>query len=254
MAQKEVVREMRKLPLAVLLATIAFAPALTGHAQTCDSNHYNMLDWMTLDTATTQHLTGVSNPLYNVLPDGSKFWWIKGSSGYPWDVQHYDSTYIYQWVTENVWGDPTTFKAFASNTALAWTYICVPKGPVGSKLASISVPNVDTAYNAYTSGCVKQGTQYLGNTVNEIWNYGNLDLGGNIGNQPDLQLSYRYSCDANYNNCTYKEVYDFQQGYGLVRWTYYKLQNGTYVQQNQTVHANTASGGAPTPDFPCGLP
>jgi hypothetical protein len=95
----------------------------------------------------------------------------------------------------------------------------------------------------------------LGNTVTEIWNFGNLDIGGNIGSHPDLELSYRYTCDSAYNNCKYKEVYDVMQTYGLVRWTCYILQaNGTYQQQSQSIFINVTSGGAPQPYFPCGLP
>lgn len=236
--------------MCALFSTLSFAQA------PCTAGQYDMLDWMTLNTATSQHLTGNANPLYTVLPANNDFWWIKadnGGQGYPWDVQYYDSNNIYQWITEYTWSDPRTFKAFASKTGVAWSPLCVPQGSAGQKLSSINVPNADTAYNVYLN-CVKQGTQYLGNTVNEVWNYGNLNIGGNIGTHPDLQLAYRYTCDSNYNNCTYKEVYDFMQSYGLVRWTYYKLINGTYVQQNQTIFNNVASGGSPAPYFPCGLP
>jgi hypothetical protein len=216
-----------------------------------------MLDWMGLDTATSQHVTGPQSlPLYTVLPANNVFWWLKGSSGYPWDEQYYDSTYIYQWITDAAgsWTDPTTYKAFASKTGMKWAPICVPHGSPGQRLSSITVPSANTAYSVYATGCVKGATQYLGNTVNEVWNYGNLNIGGTIGTQPDLQLSYRYSCDSSYNNCTYKEVYDLMQRYGLVQWTYYKLINGTYVQQNQTTFNQVVSGGAPAPDFPCPHP
>jgi hypothetical protein len=247
---------MKRVILFALLSAMAFTVCTTAaRAQTCDANHYNMLEWMNLDTATTQHLTGNSNPLYTVLPANNVFWWLKGASGYPWDVQYYDANNIYQWITESVWSDPTTFKAFDNKTGLAWSPICVPKGSQGLRLSSITVPSANTAYHFYDHSCVKQTTtHYLGNTVNEVWNYGNLDVGGNVGNHPDLQLAYRYTCDNAYTNCTYKEVYDFMQSYGLVRWTYYKLINGTYVQQNQTVFNTVTTPGAPTPYFPCGLP
>lgn len=237
--------------LATLVSTLSYA-----QAPPCAAGQYDMLDWMTLDTATTQHMTGNANPLYTVLPANNVFWWLKGDysgQGYPWDVQYYDANNIYQWITEYTWTDPRTFKAFANKTGVAWSPICVPQGSPGQKLSSITVPNASTAYNVYLN-CVKQGTQYLGNTINEVWNYGNLNVGGNVGTHSDLQLSYRYGCDSAYNNCTYKEVYDFMQAYGLVRWTYYKLVNGTYVQQSQTVYNNVVSGGDPTPYFPCGLP
>jgi hypothetical protein len=68
-----------------------------------------------------------------------------------------------------------------------------------------------------------------------------------------LELAYRYSCDVNYNynNCTYKETFDWGKNYGLVRWTYYILNNGVYVQQQQNYFNYLTAGGAPTPDTPC---
>ena len=76
-----------------------------------------MLDWMTLSAGSSKHFTGNANSLYTVDPSGGLFWWIKGDfggEGYPWDVQYYDPTYIYQWITELNWNDPKTFKAFAT--------------------------------------------------------------------------------------------------------------------------------------------
>ncbi len=57
-----------------------------------------------------------------------------------------------------------------------------------------------------------------------------------------------------HNNCTYKEVYNFMQSYGLERWTYCKIVNGTHVQQSQTLYNTLTTPGAPAPAFPCGLP
>ena len=250
---------MKKLYVFALLSAIVFTLQSTAsYAQSCAQGDYDMLDWMTLNTATTQHLTGNANPLYTVLPANNVFWWIKGNTGgqgYPWDVEYYDANYIYSWITENVWSDPTTFKAQDNKTNKPWTPICVPSGPVGSKLSSITIPSANTGYHFYNHSCVKDTQQhYLGNTVNEIWNFGNLNVGGNVGTHPTLELSFRYTCDSAYNNCTYKEVYDFMQNYGLVRWTYYQLINGQYVQQNQSIFNNLVSGGFPAPYFPCGLP
>lgn len=253
---------MRKLIVLAMLLAAATVMIPYAQAQTCPSGYFNMLDWMTLNTATTQHLNGPQSlPLYTVLPSNGEFWWIKGDhsgQGYPWDLQYYDSNNIYNWITDwdpNSYSDPHYFKAFDSKTGLAWTPICVPALGPGNKLSSISVPNADTAYHDYGPNCTKGSTtNYLGNTVNEVWNYGNLNIGGNIGTQPDLQLSYRYTCDSNYSNCKYKEVYDFMQNYGEVRWTYYVLTNGAYVQNNQTIFNQVLSGGSPAPYFPCGLP
>jgi hypothetical protein len=88
--------------------------------------------------------------------------------------------------------------------------------------------------------------------VNEIWGPTLLSLGGSLpSNAPTLTLSYRYGCGSSYNNCLYKETFDFQKSYGLVRWTYYVLQSGNYVLQNRTVFNNLANGGSPAPYHPC---
>jgi hypothetical protein len=66
----------------------------------CPSGTYDMLDWMTLDSSlrSNYHLEGTSNPLYTIWEPGSgKFYWVKGGLGYPWDIQLYDSKYIYLW-------------------------------------------------------------------------------------------------------------------------------------------------------------
>jgi hypothetical protein len=253
---------MRKfIVLALFLGLPSGILVQHAQAQSCPAGYGDMLDWMTLDTAATQHLTGPQNlPLYSKLPSGGLFWWIKGKSGYPWDIQYYDANNIYQWITDydpHSYTDPHYFKSFDSKTGMPWTPICVPQGSAGQKLSSITVPSAQTGYHEYGPNCNQVKTQfYLGNTVNEVWNYGNLNIDntnppGNLGTNPDLQLSYRYSCDSSYSNCKYQEVYDFMQKYGEVRWTYSILQNGSYVQQSQTVFNKVVSGGTPTPDFPC---
>ena len=65
-----------------------------------------MLDWLTMDSDLrgSHYFTNSSNPLYTVVYTGGtspKFYWLKGSAGYPWDINLYDSSFIYRWVTEN---------------------------------------------------------------------------------------------------------------------------------------------------------
>ena len=255
---------MKKFTLIVsVLALSGMLLPCRGVAQTCPSGDFNMLDWMTLNTATSQHLNGPQSlPLYTVLPSNGLFWWVKGDhsgEGYPWDVQYYDTStgYIYQWITDYdpySYTDPSYYKAFDTKTTMPWTPICVPALGPGNKLSSVTIPSSRSGYSSY-SKCSQTNHQYLGNTVNEVWHYGNLNIGGNIWTHDDLQLTYRYSCDSSYGNCKFKEVYDFMQQYGEVRWTYYTLQsNGSYAQQNQTVFNQVESGGSPAPYFPCGLP
>jgi len=208
-----------------------------------------MLQWVSmLPSLSTDYHMGSH---YYARRNGNEIVQMKGVTGYPWDVDVVDDSYIYQWITENVWGDPTTYKAFLTPTTMPWMPRCIDIPETPGKIASITVPN--PGYSFYGSGCTYQSTSYLGNTVNEIWGpYNSGDFGGSLpSNVSYLELSYRYSCDSSYDNCKYKEVFDFVKDYGLVRWTYYALENETYVQQNQTFSTTFASGGSPVPDTPC---
>jgi len=65
-----------------LLATSAFATP-------CSSMQYDMVNWFAMGTAWSQqyHLTSNANPLYTYRSSGV-FYWAKGPSGYPWDVNY----------------------------------------------------------------------------------------------------------------------------------------------------------------------
>ena len=226
----------------------------SASATTCTASQYDMMSWFAMGSTWSQqyHLTGNANPLYTYRSNGV-FYWVKGASGYPWDVNYFDSNYIYQWATEYNWNDPTSYKAFTSTTTMPWSKRCVdkpPSGQYGTKLATVTLPS--SPYTIYGGNCTATSSNDLGYVVNEIWGPTPLSLGGTLPNNAlTLTLSYRYSCDSSYNNCTYKEAFDFQVTYGLVRWTYYTLQNGNYVQQSQSVFNNKIGGGSPTPYHPC---
>lgn len=240
-------------PLAWGLACVLLSAPLTFGA--CASNQYDMSQWAQLSTwlATSKHLTGNANPLYysdRMYDSPAEIIQIKGSSGYPWDVDIQTDTFIYQWATENTWNDPTTYKAFATKSTMPWMPRCITKPASPGKLTSIKVS--DPSYSVYSTNCTLQSTKNLGNTVNEVWGPYSRNFGGNLPSPSIyLELSYRYSCDVNYNNCLYKETFDWVKNYGLVRWAYYVLQNGTYVQKQQNIFNTLASGGSPTPSTPC---
>jgi hypothetical protein len=213
---------------------------------------YDMLDWSGMESKlrSSYHFVGNANPLYSsVQRSAGELFLIKGAKGYPWDIDPYDDNYIYLWVTEYDWNDPTTYKGFVN--PMPWMPRCIdiPEQAEG-KISSILI--TDSNYNTYLHGCAQQQTQDLGHVVNEVWGPFQMSLGGNLPpNEKTLELSYRYGCDSTYDNCSYKETFDFQKHLGLVRWTYYTLQNGTYVQQNQSVFNTMAGGGAPKPYTPC---
>ena len=242
---------MKKKILFSLLCSSAIALATPAFASPCSSTQYDMMNWFVMGSSWSleYHMTGNANPLYTHL--GNTFYWIKGPNGYPWDVNSFDNTYVYQWATEYTWNDPTSYKAF--DNAIPWSPRCVDKpapGVSGSKLATITLAS--TPFTIYGGQCAPTTKQNLGYVVNEIWGPTTLSLGGSLPyHAATLTLSYRYSCDSSFDNCKYKETFDFQRPYGLVRWIYYALQNGQYVQQNQTVYNHLASGGTPAPQHPC---
>ncbi|MBA3914304.1 MAG: hypothetical protein H0X25_10750 [Acidobacteriales bacterium] len=230
-----------------------------GKPASLNSNYYDMLDWMMQDNFQGQYMAGpgTSTPRYEYM-DASQgvYYDMKNAAGFPWDVNYYDNTsdgYLYQWATENVWGDPSTYKAFDTTTTMPWVPRCVPVGAAGKKLATIKLAGAP--YHIYDTACTMRQQPYdLGPVINEVWDNGNLTLGGNLpANLHTLALSYRYSCSPDYSSCKYKEVFEYGKAYGLLRWTYYILTNGQYVQNNQTIHNlnNTLASGPIQPVHPC---
>lgn len=225
---------------------IASVPAYSEATISCPAGTYDMLDWMTLDSDLRGnfHTAGSSNPLYTIL-GGGKVIWTKGANGSPWDVNLFDNSYIYLWLTEYDWTNPHTFKKFANNTNMPLVPRCGKAGFPGSV---IKVPN--TTYQTYTD-CTHYATSNLRQAINEIWGPYNISFGGMLPNNLEvLVASYRYNCDANYANCWDKEAYYFAQRYGLVQWVHYSLVNGTYVLQQKTVF-NQFGVGTAAPYLPC---
>lgn len=223
-----------------ILAFLVLTLSTWASAQTCKSNQYDMLNWMAPSHSTV-------NGHYNVVfPQSGTFYWVKGKAGYPWDVDTFDTNFIYQSITEQVWDDPNTYKIF--ETPLPWMPRCINIPPAGGKIASIKVDATNTWFDIHTS-CTDFTKHSLGYIVNEIWGPTNESIGGQPAT-PTLTLAYNYSCDSSYSGCHYKETFAMQEGNGMVQWTYYRLENGEYVQVNQTTHRE-ADLGSVTPVHPC---
>jgi hypothetical protein len=240
---------------AVLLAavTLLCLEPLIGtslaHAEStisCPSGTYDMLDWMTMDSdlRSHSHLAGSANPLYSTIWPG-KFYWTKGGNGSPWDIQLYDNHYIYLWITEYAWNDPSTYKKFSNNTNLPLAPRCAKGGFPGSTL-KIS----NTSYDTHTS-CNAFSRRDLKKGINQVWGPYKLSFGGSLPHDiPTLVVSYRYNCDSTYNNCGDKEEYYLTQRYGLVQWVHYSLLRGKYEQQQKSIF-NRLSAGTVVPKFQC---
>ena len=142
-------------------------------------------------------------------------------------------------------GDPNTYKKFTYNTNMPLAPRCAKAGYPGSTL---TVP--DTSYDIYTS-CTHSTRHNLRQAVNQVYGPYTMSFGGNLPNNlQTLVVSYRYSCDNAYSNCTNKEEFYLAQKYGLVQWVYYVMVNGKYQQQQKSVF-NTLKSGNTTPNFSC---
>ena len=235
---------------AVMLLCFGLFPATNlAHAEStmsCPSGTYDMLDWMTMDSSmrSSSHLSGSANPLYTTVYK-DKFYWTKGGNGSPWDIQLYDSKYIYLWITEYAWSNPSSYKKSTNNTNMPLTARCSKGGFPGS---TIYVSN--TNYDIHTD-CTHYTTHGLKKGVNQVWGPYNLSFGGSLpNNMPTLVVSYRYNCNTSYGSCGDKEEYYLSQKYGLVQWVHYTLINGSYQQQQKSVF-NKLSAGATFPRFQC---
>src|SRR6266699_3881985 len=118
------------------------ARAVAESTIACPPGTYDMLDWMTLDS--------------NM--QSGKFYWIKGGLGYPWDVQLYDSKYIYLWITELSWTVPQSYKKFTNNTNLPLVPRCATAGLPGSTI-KVANTNYDLHTNCSQTCSVTLGLQ-----------------------------------------------------------------------------------------------
>jgi hypothetical protein len=225
------------------------APAPQPQVQT-----YDMLAWMTMDPtlASSHHMSGTANPVYtNVASD--RFFWTKTGQGYPWDIQLYDNNYIYLWVTELNWQNPSTYKVFHDPVLGDYNLPLVPRfaqgGFPGSK---VTVAASSSTYETH-SDCNTFITQKLGGVVNTVWGPYSETLGGDLpDNLQTLVISYQYSCDSSLQNCRNKEEFHVAKPYGLVKWQHQKLQaDGTYAPPDNVTYLNKVATGQVKPYTVC---
>jgi len=195
---------------------------------------------------------GTANPSFPYIsPDlgtnfatSGYFLWIKSTNGYPWDVKTFDQNYVYDRSTELVWGDPTSFKRF--NQDLPMSHRCAPIGKQG---ATIKIPSASTNFTSY-SNCQPAKVQNLGYVKNQISVPRSFDTKGNLGTVLERDFIYQYSCDSNYENCKYQEIFRLGYQVGIFDWRYYNNVNGKFqlVQESKINHFGPGSA---TPYLPC---
>lgn len=244
---------MKALLLAVLCST--FALSLQAQTFSCPTGTEDMMNYFTMaypNRLTNNMGPGNANPIYtSIVPDlGSSFAtsgyfvWTKSSVGYPWDVKAFDNNYVYDRTTELSWTDPTAFKRFTPD--LPMSRRCVKIGQPGG---TIKIAKANTNYSSYAN-CQSTQTQNLGYVVNTISAPVKVATGGNLGTVTTRYFRYLYSCDSNYGNCAYQEVFSLGYGVGLYDWKYYQNQSGKWVQVQESV-INQFDPGAATPYLPC---
>jgi hypothetical protein len=206
---------------------------------------YTMLNWMLMSPslAATEHFAGTdldgttpSNHLYTQL-DTSNFYWVKGDGGYPWDIELYDSSYIYLSTTEYSYALATAGKRFESlNPTIGLKG--VPFAKTSMNIGD-SVLSTDTRLAIYTA-CGTATYTNLGTAKTTLTGPYVETIGGAGANLPvnltTIHLEYEWGLNGSYahQSGSTKETYTFAQPYGLVHW------------QTQTWNTGTGSYGAPT--------
>jgi hypothetical protein len=222
----------------------------------------DLLDWfLTPDPARkTNHMSGTGVNTYSYLDaDGQKFWMIKNSAGNPWDINLYDDSKIYLWITENGdevggWGNPRAWKRALTPRPIAprhftpgTTVVYTTTGPAGQ-----SNPGARTM-KCETDG---EANVYLGDVQGVTTGPATMAWGNDVGTKPTITVNYYYSG----NNESYhsRERFFLVKGWGWVQWDLASCAGtctpgvSIYTVSQTSTKTTLAAGGSPTPNWPCG--
>ena len=260
------------LGLLAVAAVVPLAPHAFGQAQStisCPAGHgyWDVLSVMMMDPglAPNYHMEGVggSSFIYTMWdPSQSKVFYTKNPQGNPWDVNLYDSNYIYQWVTElgmwkgvNHWNDPTSCRKFnngsQSHTAdlsMRWAARCAVPGGANSAIWNLPAggqPN-NTNYYTFVGQELQSSPQNLNYSLMELKPPASIAISDHRSvparqfSISTLPLQYTYSCTVagNVNSCKFREIFEYgfdsnanpvdrvKHTYGWIRWRYYKNTTG----------------------------
>lgn len=261
--------------LIAVAACIPAAPNAFGQIKstiTCPSGHeyWDVLSVMMMDPglATGYHMEGLTNGnpssyMYTTWDASeSKVYYTKNPQGNPWDINLYDSDYIYQWVTEldewngvNHWNDPKSCRKFNSGSStstadfsMRWAARCAAPGGEGSAIWNpppTATPN-NTNYYTYVDEVLQTHAQNLNYSRLKLTVTDTINITDHRANPPlqfaitIMPLQYTYSCSETHvlNSCKYREVFDYgvdttvnpvdnvKHSYGWVRWRYYVNSTG----------------------------
>jgi len=229
--------------------------------------------------AAENHLAvvGGGQPIYTFHDEPNKrIWLIKGTKGFPFDMNTYDEEMVYQSLTDIdtpiVPGGPTSwtlasmFKAFAStswpngNGGIAWAQRYL-------QTVNPDIVTEDSTYRIY-SNCTSFTTETLGGPTAAKWE-GPYELGDVIPafgpaippTNPTMIQTYNWG-GVTGQNTQEQNVYvadrdsagNIVPGFGLVQWEDWALQGGIYVLKQTSLFSELVAGGVPALDFPCAVP
>jgi len=229
----------------------------------------DLLDYFVgkLPDRNTFHWSGATQKSFRV--QNGLVWWEKGNSGNPWDGWWYDSNYFYFAFTED--GDPTdqaacqtagytscfvdpnaykldiSTKKFAPRYWIPGTTVTIMSPP------TLTAGNVNPYQRTTNCGADNQPVLYLGNVKTVLSGPVLTSFGGNAGNLQAAEIDYYYSGNVSgvYNS---RERFYIALSTGQLKWDVASLQNGTYVVSQTSLNVTKTNGGAPTPNFACGVP
>jgi hypothetical protein len=196
------------------------------------------------------HLEGPVHPLYtNILP--GRYHWIKNPQGFPWDINLYDDKFIYMWITELNWTNPKDYKKTKNRPTLTSTTI-----PFCKRYATPGdiVVATDTTIQI-VQNCAITGQFTLGKVQCEFHGPTLLNLSGDIGQVPVMEIWYRWNGQPNGTFLT-MEKFSLCKGLGLVRWNTqnWNVQANAYDPPNNETIFNLVRTGTINPSFLCTEP
>ena len=230
------------LALVACLANVISAFGQIQGTLACPAGHgyRDVLSAMMMDPglAAGNHMEGFTNGLPSSYiytfwdANQNKVYYVKNPQGNPWDINLYDSKYVYQWVTElqrwdgvDHWNDPASCKKFNNGSenatadfSMRWAARCAVPGGENSVIWN-SPPAVqphNTNYYTYVDRIPQPEAQNLGYSRLELQPTGKMNITDHRAETPlefsitTLPLSYTYSCSGlwNVNSCQSQEIFD----------------------------------------------
>jgi hypothetical protein len=257
--------KMKFINMIVFLTTIcisssAFAWDSGAH---CGPRQFDTLGWMTAQPGYSMvHGEGSRHNRYTVIqksqncPDCGVIFNVNDPKGFPWDLNTYNSTGVYFWITASnpnaAWTDPTSFSEFKINARTFAT-----GNMMAPRCASYGYPGWTGPYIygtlSYTSGggCDTPRQKSIWANVSQVWGPYKMNFGGDIPNNSKTMI-VAYYWDLQNTHWGVQERQYFVKGFGLVRWEKWVRQNdGSYKLEDQTTFDRLVPGNLPRYQFPC---